>query len=451
MRRSEILFGLILLTGCSGKGKDAGRLPPPPAEEAVSFPATLEGADLWARLPEGILEDQPGELLLAHGPGGIFWLGAPAVGGGWKTLRASPGLEASGSVTRMLPEDGLAAGGSLDALLGLLDPRFPASLKGLPLLLPGMAAGLPPPGTEAEAQLRAIGFSLALLGSRLLAASPGRFSAVLSGLEEAPSVSIRLDAPPQDAPVPWGPAWVPRGLPQSVAMIRIETRSADLLPGFESFLDTWGFEPPPPRGLDFACEVHLLGFHDRYGLVLALPSSWAPALGETEAISWAPSLAGIPFLAPASAGKEKAAAWKVEEVSRGDTVFLTLGPPGFRKDLAASLGRDRPLPFAERRYRWPRGGLGILFDQRAFQGVMRSLAPVPLPTLGASSSQAQVAEIFLGREEDHYRLFAAWPRAPETVAGLSVPGQFSSPVRRMIGRFLGSFLDRLESNPGQGG
>ncbi|MFQ5748319.1 MAG: hypothetical protein ACE5H3_02545 [Planctomycetota bacterium] len=449
--RSAFLLVLLLSAGCSASGKGAGCLPPLPEEKPVSFPAALEGADLWARLPGGLLDDHPGELLLAHKPGGAFWMGAPAEGGGWETRLASTGLEAAGSITQMLPGSGLAVGGRLDALLGLLDARFPAGLTGLPLLLPGLAAGLPAPETEAEAQLQALGFALALLGSQTLAASPGGFSAGLAELGEAPSLSLRLEAPPLDSPVSLGPLWAPRGLPQSVAMLRIEAASADLLPGYEAFLDSWGFEPPPPPVQDFACEVHLLGIGTRYGLVLALPPSWAPALPRTP--SFAPSLPcpEIPFLSGMPAGKENGAAWGFHIFSREGAVFLVLGPPGFHKDLQASVGRDRPLPFAERRYRWPRGGIGILFDQGAFQGVMRSLSPIPLPSLKNSSNQAQVVEIYLGREEDHYRLYAAWPRAPETVAGISVPGQISSPVRRMLGRFLGPFLDRLGANQDQGG
>jgi len=233
-------------------------------------------------------------------------------------------------------------------------------------------------------------------------------------------------------------------------MVRVEAPAADLLPGFEAFLDSWGFEPPPPPGQDFACEIHLLGFGSRYGLVLALPPSWALALPGTGSSAWLPPLPEIPFLSGGAGGQKSGPSWAFDAFSNGETVFLTLGPPGFRKDLQASVGHDRPLPFAERRYHWPRGGIGILFDQGAFQDVMRSLAPIPVPSLQNASTQPQVVEIHLGREEDHYRLYAAWPRSPETVAGIAVPGGLRSPVRRVIGRFLGSFLDRLEAGRERG-
>ncbi|TAH38128.1 MAG: hypothetical protein EYC70_05770 [Planctomycetota bacterium] len=399
---------LVLGSGCA-RG-DAGRLPPFPPPEESRFPAGAEGAEFALRAelwPVG----GDGEWLYVVGPGGWFWLGERDERGALKTLRErAAALEPSGTAVLELPEGQWSCAGALSAFLEARLPGAVAAVRGAPALVgPLLERNAPLPESDADAFDLAVDLALVDAAAALLPRLLGRVELSVRELDESPVADARVHVQPPLADPAWSKAWRPPALPEGIGVLRLELAGDVLWPRVEQRLQQWGFRVPPQPPTDLVLEVHGLSLGRAAGIVLALPAEWAPGerLLAQRVESWLAALGVEP--AAGDRGEWLDLDQESFTLHYDGAVLHAMGQTGFRAELEAALARDRPQPFAERRWGWPRGGVGLVLDLRALEGTLRQLAPIPIPQLQGSDPSERIVEVVAAPQQGALRLHARWP------------------------------------------
>jgi len=190
-----------------------------------------------------------------------------------------------------------------------------------------------------------------------------------------------------------------------VAFLRLELPAEVLWPGILARLERWGLPAPPAQEVDPALEVHFLALDGKPCLVLAVPAAWAPPedllSGEDGLLALIPGLDLV------------AGSWGFTTFRSQGALVLVLGAAGASATVRDDLEVDRPLPFAELRQRWPRGGLGLVVDLDGIQAVLQASSPLPLPLPAAPPrASGRLVEFLAVAEGGAIRIHGTWPGDP---------------------------------------
>lgn len=402
-----------------------------PLERPFAAPAAASGAAFRLRVTDPRLRLGARPWLLA---GDRDWQ-ALWILPGWEGARLLwsrgkvPG--ARGRAELSLPAGDAAFAGSLQAVLEALHPEVLPWLRALPGQAMLLEGSLAPP--EEPDQGMALAGALALLEAA--AALPSRLlgeARVALGRDRLRRVTLdaRLVSSPPLQAAAWGRPWTLRGLPEGVLFLRLEVASAALWPRARARLERWGLPVPAPPAVDPALELHVLLLDGEPCAVLAAPAVWLPpgALDSAEELAAARALPdrvlGVPV--------------HPESLAAGDATVLVLGSSKAVAAVRRELAEDRPLPFAELRWRWPRGGLGLILDLDGLQTLARAASPLPLPAL-APSAGGRLVECLAAPEGGGVGIHAAWPW--DTAAGAR--GLLGGPGGAASGHRLGTELVAL--------
>ena len=404
-----------------------------PGAEVVTFP--VGGGDGWfyARLENVEYEDRVEDWLLAVDSDGRAWLGSPAVGGPQWATEDLPDL--AGEVAVPLPAGEYGWRGSQRAFWSLAPVDVAGILDGAPAWWATGTEFQAAPEELDEAFDAALG---RILLRRVIGWIPSLTGEVVGSLhssETLPTLDLRFLDAVEPSETRWGERWRPLGVPEGAAMLRVEVPGDDMRRQLRSLLDQWGYEWPEPSG-DFVVEAHLLFLRGRIGLAIFSPEDWA--LQRDWVTAALPFVVAVtPFLSNIPSEEELEAE---RFVSAGSVVWAA-GSPGFLEDLKDELRRDRPAPFAERRWRWPRGAVGLIVDFQTLQDALRTATALPIPSLGAGGAQEWVLEAVMIEEGRDLRVHATLPR-PER------GGQLGSLLDRASGLVSAEVVDSMLSELG---
>lgn len=394
------------------------------------MPAVAAQAPLVFQAKNRRIQDQVGDWQLILGPGGWRWFG-----------QGGQALWREGEVDQVLPlvEQSLPEGDwALRADLGLLlEQHFPEALpvlNGLPAQVRLLSRQLPPPESGEAAFDMAVVLNLLGSAAEFLPRLLGPVEISLQELAQNPTVHGRVQVEPPVPPKAWQAAWYPPSLPESIGMLRFEILAADLWPAVEAAVLSHGFEPPQEPSGDWVIEIHALQIQGKLGLVFAQPPDWAFQSRDTEGFDL--EAMGLGAFDPQDLDLPSwIGSWNYF-FEAGDEVFwFGFGQEGFWPEVQKALQIDRPRPFAERRYRWPRGSLAWILDQQAAQEALRQTAPIPIPFMGGSGVRQQSFQGVLAVEGDWLRFHGSGPPLDANIQDL--PGASSFQAQDfLLDRFL---------------
>lgn len=423
--RPVALAAGLLAAACSGRpDAEAGRLPPPPPEVPVTMPAFEAAGVFWLQGRDVGFGGGSDDLRLVLGAADWAWAGRPdpeAPAAFLQTASQGELPTARGTETVSLPDARISWAGQPMVVVRRRFPEVMESLAGAPVAVPLLLANAPAPESELERHIQALGAAFLQAAAAGLPRFLGHVEGAVEFGEGPGLVELRGVADPPLPEVAWSEAWFPPSPPASVAMLRLELPKALVWSRYAEQLDRWDTPPPPEPRTDLTVELHVLNVEGKPGILLTYPFEWVPVVPELDWESLARRVRE-PFSFFDAPGGESELPLEGLFVRQGDAAQLMLGLPGFSDALARALQRDRPMPYAERRYRWPRGSLGVIVDWRSLQDLMRATLPVPVPNLGGDVSSAQRFELVVAADDGDLRLRFTWPEPPDRIGGLNLGG-----------------------------